>query len=53
MRANSPVEFTQDYLFPSPPYDGHPSGLPDGHPQGNPRGLKSDSGGCKGAAQSH
>ncbi len=20
----SPVEFTQDYLFPSPPYDGHP-----------------------------
>ncbi len=30
MRANSPVEFTQDYLFPSPPYDGHPSGLPGG-----------------------
>ncbi len=27
VRANSPVEFTQDYLFPSPPYDGHPSGL--------------------------
>ncbi len=24
VRANSPVEFTQDYLFPSPPYDGHP-----------------------------
>ncbi len=53
VRANSPVEFTQDYLFPSPPYDGHHSGLPHGRPQGNPRGLKSDSGGCKGAAQSH
>ncbi len=42
MRANSLVEFTQDYLFPSPPYDGHPSGLPDGRPQGNPRGLATD-----------
>ncbi len=25
VHANSPVEFTQDYLFPSPPYDSHPS----------------------------
>ncbi len=39
VRVNSPVEFTQDYLFPSPPYDGHPTSLPDGRPQGNPRGL--------------